>query len=175
MQHPFTRLWRAMPDTSRRTRRLWVVLAFTGYPLLNIGYATLVVPGRIPSTIWAPIAIILFTATLAGVVAIYGFARDRASMTADLDERQQRVRDQAWIAAYGALTAVVVLVLLLLAVLASTSGPVSIGMDVLTPVGIALGLYLPILPAATLAWSEPEEPREDADDPRRATAGTGGR
>ena len=161
MNHPFTALWRAMPEASRRTRRLWVVAAFGGYPLLNIGYATLVATGRISATLWAPIAILLFVFTLAGVVAIYGYARDRASMTAALDERERLVRDRAWIAAYGALTAVVVLVVLLLALLASTSGPVTIGMDVLTPVGIALGLYLPVLPAAALAWNEPDLPHDD--------------
>jgi hypothetical protein len=96
-------------------------------------------------------------------------------MTADLDERQQRVRDQAWIAAYGVLSTVVVAVVLLLAIVASTSGPVSIGMDVLTPVGIALGLYLPILPSATLAWSEPGEPGPETDDPRPAAASPGRR
>lgn len=175
MQSPFARLWKAMPAATRRTRRLWVVLAFAGYPLLNIGYASLVVPGRISSAIWAPIAVLLFAATLAGVVAIYGYARDRASMNADLDERQQRIRDQAWIAAYGVLTAIVVIVVLILAVVVSTSGPVLIGMDVLTPVGIALGLYLPILPAATLAWSEPDGLRDEPDVTRPAAAGPVGR
>lgn len=175
MQNPVTLLWRSMPDATRRTRRIWVILAFAGFPLLNLGYATLVATGRLSSTLWAPIAIALFAATLAGVVAIYGYARDRASMSADLDERQQRVRDQAWIAAYGVLSTVVVAVVLLLAIVASTSGPVSIGMDVLTPVGIALGLYLPILPSATLAWSEPGEPGPEADDPRPAAASPGRR
>ena len=160
MQHPLTALWRAMPQAKRRTRRLWVIAAFAGYPLLNVGYMTLVATGRLSSTVWAPVAIALFSLTLAGVVAIYGYARDRASMTAALDERQQRVRDQAWIAAYAVLTSVLVLTLLVLAVAASTSGPVSIGMDVLTPIGIALGLYLPVLPGATLAWSEPDAPVE---------------
>jgi hypothetical protein len=161
MVHPLTALWRAMPEASRRTRRLWVVAAFAGYPLLNLGYATLVVTGRLSSSLWAPVAILLFASTLAGVVAIYGYARDRASMTAPLDEREQHVRDQAWIAAYGILTAVVVLTVLVLALVTSTSGPVTIGMDVLTPVGIALGLYLPVLPAAALAWSEPDAPLDD--------------
>ncbi len=175
MPHPFARLWRAMPDATRRTRRFWVILAFVGYPLMNVGYATLVASGRISTTVWAPIAILLFSATLAGVVAIYGYARDRASMDADLDERQQRVRDQAWIAAYGVLTTVVVVVTLWLVVLVSFNGPVSIGMDVLTPVGIALGLYLPILPAATLAWSEPETLRDEPDVARPAADGSAGR
>jgi len=163
MQHPLTALWRAMPGASRSTRRAWVVAAFAGFPLLQIGYPVLVASNRVPQLVWAPIAVLLFSATLAGVVAIHGFARDRASMTADLDERQRVVRDQAWIGAYGVLTAVVVLVTGLLAVFASTSGPVTIGMDALTPIGIGLGLYLPVLPSAALAWSEPDLPNELAE------------
>ena len=172
MQTPWHRLWRAMPNASRRTRRLWVIAALTGYPLMTVGYALLVPTGRASSVLWAPIAIALFTATLAGVVAIYGYARDRASMTADLDERQQRVRDQAWIAAYGLLSAVVVAIVLFLALIASFGGPVTIGMDVLGPVGICLGLYLPILPSAMLAWSDPDLPLDEEEmAPAVGTAG----
>lgn len=161
MQHPLTGLWRAMPMATQRTRRLWVVAAFSGYPLLNVGYAGLVATGRLSSSLWAPIAIVLFTSTLAGVVAIYGYARDRASMTGDLDERERHVRDQAWIAAYGVLTTVLVLALAALAGLNLAYGPITVGMDVLTPVFVGLGLYVPVLPAAMLAWQEPDAPHDE--------------
>jgi hypothetical protein len=172
MSNPILGLWRAMPGASRRTRRIWVVLAFLGFPLLNVGYLGLVRTGWLSQTIWAPIAIALFAATLAGVVAIHGYARDRASMTADLDEREQRIRDEAWIRAYGFLSVVVVGAVAILALLASSSGPVTIGMDVIGPVALALGLYLPILPSATLAWAEPDLVRDDVDEPRAAPAGS---
>jgi len=172
MSNPALRLWRAIPGASRRTRRIWVVLAFAGFPLVNLGYLGLVQTGRLSQTVWAPIAIVLFAATLAGVFAIYGYARDRASMTADLDEREQRSRDEAWIGAYGFLSTVVVAGVAILVLIASGSGRVSIGMDVLTPVAIALGLYLPILPSAMLAWAEPDVASDDAEEPRPAPAGS---
>jgi len=170
MSNPVSRLWRAMPGASRRTRRIWVVLAFVGFPLVNVGYAALVEPGWLSRTIWAPIVIVLFGATLAGVFAIYGYARDRASMDAALDEREQRIRDQAWIHAYGFLSVVVVAVVAILALVTSFVGPVTIGMEVIGPVGISLALYLPILPSAMLAWTEPDIPADDADEPRQTTA-----
>jgi hypothetical protein len=172
MSNPVARLWRAMPGASRRTRRIWVVLAFLGFPLVNVGYAALVEPGWLSRTIWAPIVIVLFGATLVGVFAIYGYARDKASMDADLDEREQRIRDQAWIHAYGFLATVVVAVVAIIALITSTSGPVTIGMEVIGPVGISLALYLPILPSAMLAWTEPDVVGDDADDPRPAAAGS---
>ena len=163
MTNPVLRVWRALPGAPRRTRRIWVVDTFLGYPLLNVGYLVLVQPGRLPQPIWAPIAIVLFGATLIGVFAIYGYARDRASMDADLDERERLIRDQAWIRAYGFLSTVVVLAVGLLVVVAATAGPVTLGMDVLGPIAVGLGLYLPILPSAMLAWSEPDLVPDDAD------------
>lgn len=167
MTSPFVTFVRFMPRASRRVRRLLVLAAFLGYSLLNLGYAVLVVPNRLSSVAWAPIAIVLFSATLVGVVAIYGYARGRADMKADLDERQRHVRDQAWIHAYEILVVVVVGVISVLAVAASFNGPLTIGMDVLTPFIVGIGLYLPLLPSATLTWSEPDLPAE-ADEGRSA-------
>lgn len=156
MTSPFVTFVRFMPRASRRVRRLLVLAAFLGYPLVNLGYALLVLPNRLSSAAWAPIAIALFSMTLIGVVAIYGYARGRADMKADLDERQRHVRDQAWIHAYEILVVVVVGVIGLLAVAASFNGPVTIGMGELTPFIVGIGLYLPLLPSATLTWSEPD-------------------
>ena len=55
--------------------------------------------------------------------------------------------------------------------MASFVGPVTIGMDVLGPVAICLGLYLPILPSAMLAWSEPNESADDDAAPVVEAAG----
>jgi hypothetical protein len=137
---------------------------------VNVGYAALVEPGWLSRTIWAPIVIVLFGATLAGVFAIYGYARDRASMGADLDEREQRIRDQAWIHAYGFLSVIVVAVVGILALVTSTIGPITIGMDMIGPVGISLALYLPILPSAMLAWTEPDVATDELDEARPAAA-----
>jgi hypothetical protein len=85
-------------------------------------------------------------------------------MTTKLDERQRQVRDQAWIHAYGILIVAVTAVIGVLAVVASFVGPITIGMTELTPFIVAIGLYLPLLPSATLTWSEPDAPADaDAD------------
>ena len=158
MTSPFLTFVRSMPSASRRVRRMLVAAAFLGYPLLNLGYFALVAPGRLSSVTWAPVAILLFSATLIGVIGIYGYARGRADMKADLDERQRQVRDQAWIHAYGILITAVAIIVGALALVASFSGPVTIGMNELTPVIVGIGLYLPLLPSATLTWSEPDLP-----------------
>ena len=94
MESPFVTFVRFMPRASRRLRRSLVAAAFLGFPLVNVGYLTLVAPGRLASAAWAPVSIALFAATLIGVVAIYGYARGRADMKADLDERQRQVLRQ---------------------------------------------------------------------------------
>lgn len=165
MPSPLVTFVRFMPRASRRVRRAFVAAAFLGYPLLNLGYATLVAPGRIPSAPWAPIAIGLFSATLIGVVGIYGYARGRADMKSDLDERQRQVRDQTWIHAYELLVLVVSLVVGALAIATSLGGPLTVGMDELLPFIVAIGLYLPLLPSATLTWSEPDPPADADDEP----------
>jgi hypothetical protein len=163
MTSPFVTFVRSLPTASRRVRRLLVGAAFLGYPLMNVGYFTLVAPGRLSSVAWAPIAIVLFGATLVGVAGIYGYARGRADMRPDLDERQRHVRDQAWIHAYEIVIAVVTIVVGTLAIAASFNGPLTIGMDELTPFIIGIGLYLPLLPSATLTWSEPDPPLDPED------------
>lgn len=161
MTSPFVAFVRLMPTASRRVRRLLVAAAFLGFPLQSVGYAALMAPGRVPLSVWAPLSVILFGATLVGVVGIYGYARGRADMKAELDERQRQIRDQAWILAYGLITTVVTIAIAILTLAASFNGPVTIGMNELTPIVVALGLYLPILPSATLAWSEPDAPNDD--------------
>jgi hypothetical protein len=163
MESPFVTFVRSMPRASRRLRRSLVVAAFLGFPLVNLGYAVLVAPGRLASAVWAPIAIALFSATLIGVVGIYGYARGRADMKAELDERQGQVRDQAWIHAYELLVLVVVAAIGALALVTSFGSPVSVGMGELTPVIVGIGLYLPLLPSATLTWSEPDLPADPED------------
>jgi hypothetical protein len=163
MSNPPVTLIRRMAVASRRTRRLLVVAAFLGYPFLQAGYLTLVAPGRLSNVVWAPLAIALFAVTLVGVVGIYAYARGRADMNADLDERQRHLRDQAWIVAYGIVTTVAALLLAALALITSFNGPITIGMGDLVPFLIGFGLYLPLLPSAALTWTEPDPPAEGDD------------
>jgi hypothetical protein len=84
-------------------------------------------------------------------------------MRANLDERQRQVRDQAWIHAYELLVVVIGGAMAALALVTSFGSPVTVGMGELTPVIVGIGLYLPLLPSATLTWSEPDLPADLED------------
>jgi hypothetical protein len=155
-------LYQRLPSLRRRQRRIAVVGAFVGFPLLNIGYVTLVANGVIPTAIWGPIAIALFAVTIVGLLAIYGWGQGRISDRRDeLDERQRAMLDRALIAGYGALTTAIVALLGVMALYLSFVGPITIDMTGLTPWVIAVALYVPFLPFAALAWIEEDAPLDD--------------
>ena len=157
-------VFQRLPSLRQRERRIAVVGAFAGFPLLNLGYTAFVANGILPTAIWGPTAIALFAITIVGVVAIYGWGQGRMTERRDqLDERQRAMVDRALIAGYGALTTAIVLILGALALYLSFVGPITIDMTGLTPWIIAVALYVPFLPFAALAWIEPDAPT-DADD-----------
>jgi hypothetical protein len=156
-----TALYQRLPSMRQRSRRITVVAAFAGYPLLFIGYSTIVATGMLSNTIWAPIAIALFAITLVGVFAIYGYGQGRMNERDRLDERQRAMVDQALVASYGALTTLIVAISGILALSLSFAGPIVLDMGVLTPWLIAIGLYVPFLPFAALAWIEPDAQADD--------------
>lgn len=92
MVNPIYVAYHHLPDAPRRTRRTLALLAFIGIPLQYLGYVTLVANGLLAPALWAPISVALFAMTLIGYVGVVGFARGRAEMSADLDERQSQVR-----------------------------------------------------------------------------------
>lgn len=153
-------LYRRLPAMRRRSRRIAVVAAFTGFPLLLIGYEVLVATGRLSSVVWGPIAFALFAATLVGAVAIYGYGQDRMDRDR-LDERERRMVDQALVVSYAVLTTVIVAIAGILAAYLSFVGPLTIDMGTLAPWFVAIGLYVPLLPFAALAWIEPDAPADD--------------
>jgi hypothetical protein len=155
-------IYRRLPSLGRRARRLLVVGAFAGYPLLQLGYYLLVAPGRLSQAIWAPIAIVLFSISLIGVFAIYGYGQGRIGEARGqvLDERQRALRGQALVTSYGIATTVIGLGIAAVALIA-LQGPITIGFAEMVPVVIGVGLYLPFLPFASLAWIEPDAPADD--------------
>ena len=164
--------YRRLPTLSRRSRRLAVVAAFAGYPLLQVGYATLVAQGRLATAAWAPIAVALFGATLAGVFVVYGYSRERMEpawfpffQTAardrwPLDERQRSMHDRALVVSYRILTLAVGLTIGAAAGVA-TNEPIVIDFPALLPFIVVFALYVPFLPFAVLAWIEADLPVDD--------------
>ena len=145
MVTPIT-LYQQLPSLRQRDRRVAVVAAFAGFPLLNVGYAALVVTGIVPTAIWAPVAVALFAITIVGVVAIYGWGQGRIDRapTSSTNGSGAMV-DRAFIAGYGVLTTAdrrgprASLALYL-----SFIGPITIDMTTLTPWVIAVGAVRPI-------------------------------
>jgi len=162
MASPVLTMFRRIPSSRRRSRRLAVIAAFTGFPLQILGYETLVAPGRLSTIIWGPITVVLFGATVIGALAIYAFGQGRMGDRSRLDERQRAMNERALAASYGVMTVVVTVVLGVVWMAAAFVGPVVIQMDATAlSVAVAVGLYLPLLPFASLAWIEPDAPADD--------------
>lgn len=159
MASPST-LFRRLPDLRQRSRRIAVIAAYVGYPLQILGYTLLVQPGRIPNVIWAPASIVLFGASVIGLVVVAGYAQGRFDKRDAFDERQRSMVDGALIVAYGVLTTVIVLFVGGLALYASFVGPITIDMSALSPWLLAVAIYVPFLPLAALAWIEPDAPSD---------------
>ena len=160
MARPAT-FFRRLPSLSRRARRVAVTAAFGGYPLMQLGYTYLRATERIPAPVWAPIAIALISATVVGMVVVYGYSQGRTGRDRALDERQRAMVDKALVVSYGVVTAVVAVALGIVAVWLSFNGPITFGMGELVPFLIAIGIYVPLLPFAALAWIEPDVPVDD--------------
>lgn len=169
-------VYRGLPSLGRDRRRLAVIAAFAGYPLLQVGYATFVAPGGVASglfgAVWAPIAVGLFALTLAGVFVVYAYARERmapawfpffgtaASHRNPLDERQRSMHDRALVISYRILTIAVGLTIGAAAGVASNE-PIVIDFPALIPFIVVFALYVPFLPFAVLAWIEEDAPEDD--------------
>ena len=149
----------------RRTRRWLVLETIVAYPLVVVGYASLVATGRMPAGLWAPIAIVLMAGFVSGLVVVYTYAGGRADpRNPELDERQRRLAIEAWALSFAALTWFLVIVAVAWALWVTFVGPVLVGPELLLPVAIGVGVYLPLLPLAALTWIEPDAPAEETDD-----------
>src|SRR5262245_64999513 len=155
-----------LPFLDQKRRRSPVIAALTGYPLVVLGYAGLVATGVLSTTVWGPIVVVLFAITIVGIVTLYGYGRGKTGDAGPLDERERAMLDRALVLGYGAVTALVVFVVGGFAIYASLVGPITITMNELGPVVLAIALYLPLLPVAVLAWIEPDVPADDSAEPR---------
>jgi hypothetical protein len=155
-------LYRRLPTMRQRSRRIAVIAAVAGFPLVLVGYTVLVESDVLSVALWAPIAIALFATTLLGVLAVYGYGHGRMDDRDRLDERQRIMIDRALVVSYSVLTTAIVAVSGWLAFYLAIVGTLQLDMGVLTPWFIAIGLYVPFLPFASLAWIEPDAPADDA-------------
>jgi hypothetical protein len=155
-------LFRRLPGLDQRSRRIAVIASFFGYPVQIVGYSLIAAAGGVPGVAWGLTSIALFALTIVGTIAIYGYGQGRIDARKQLDERQRSMVDRAMILSYGVLTTVIVALGGLLAIYLSFVGPLEIEMSALTPWFIAIGLYVPFLPFAALAWIESDPPADDA-------------
>src|SRR5262245_37384184 len=153
-----------LPFLDQKRRRLVVIAAFTGYPLVVLGYAGLVATGVLSTAVWGPIVVVLFAITIVGIVTLYGYGRGKTGDAGPLDERERAMLDRALVLGYGAVITFAVVSLAAMALYLSFVGPITITMDGLTPVVIGVALYLPLLPFAALAWIEPDAPPDDGPE-----------
>ena len=142
---------------SQRSRRLIAVVTMLGLPAMFV-WSALWQRTSVPAVLWGPGTFLLIGATLVGAFVLYRFVRDRADMPGPrLDERERQLRDRAWILSYEVLALVVVL--LGVAVVVPVLGfgaPITIDASIAGAVALCLGVLLPLLPAACLAWLEPD-------------------
>ena len=111
---------------------------------------------------WAVVTVILFAATLVGMVGIYGYGQGRMGARDHLDERQRLMVDQALVRAYAALTTVIVVIAGILAlVLSGSSGRSRWTCRSSRPGSSRSACTCRSLPFAALAWIEPDAPVDD--------------
>ncbi len=150
-------IFRALSRARRPIRRAMVLASFAGYPLLLLGYYTLVATGRLSQVIWAPIAVVLMSLTIFGLIGVYSFSRDRAQLDGPtLDERQRVLGLRAYALSYSVLMTAVWAVISPLALAIVFGGPVTITAEWVLPMIVSASVYLPAMPSAVLAWIEPD-------------------
>jgi len=152
---------RRIDRLSRRSRRIVSVATLLGLPAM-FAWSTFWMGTSVPTVVWGPISFVLIGATAVGSFALYRFVRGRADMPgAHLDERERQLRDRAWILSYQVLSAVVVAVAIALGIAVFVlDRPVTVDAALVNAVVLTVGVLLPVLPAAALAWIEPDAPAD---------------
>ncbi len=144
----------------RRVRRLIVMISLLGLPGMY-AWSAFWLTTSVPKLVWGPISFLLIAATAGGALLLYLFVRDRADMRASLDERQRQLRDRAMVLSYQVLSAVVILAVAIVAVAVLGVGRVvTLDGAVVGGAAISVGVLIPLLPTAALAWIEPDAPAE---------------
>lgn len=146
---------------SQRTRRLLAVGTLVGLPGMY-AWSSLWQATSVPTIAWGWVSFVLIGMTAVGSLVLYRYVRDRAEWSSrGLDERQQQLRDRALVLSYGVLATVVVFGIGAIAVLVLGMGQrVSLDGSLVSAAAICIGVLIPVLPVAALAWIEPDPPEE---------------
>ena len=144
---------------SHRTRRILAMATLLGLPAMY-AWSAFWMSTTAPSYLWGPVSFVLIGVTAGGALLLYRFARDRADLSGTrLDERERQLRDRAWILSYEILAVVVVGIVAAIAIEVLAFGrTVAVDAPVATAAALCLGVLLPVLPAAALAWIQPDAP-----------------
>jgi len=146
---------------SQRTRRVVAVATLLGLPGMY-AWSSFWMSTSVPNILWGPFSFVMIGITLVGAFVLYRFIRDRADMPgASLDERERQLRDRAWILSYQVLACVVVFFVAAVAIAVLGFGrTVTLDASIASAAAISIGVLLPLLPAAALAWIEPDAPAD---------------
>jgi hypothetical protein len=147
---------------SQRRRRVLAVATLAGLPAMFV-WSTFWMGTSVPNVAWGPISFVLIGMTVVGSFVLYRYVRDRADMPGRrLDERERELRDRAWILSYQVLSAVVVAAVIVIGIAVFVLGrAVTLDAGLVNAIVLSVAVLLPILPAAALAWIEPD-PVEEA-------------
>jgi uncharacterized membrane protein len=138
-------------------RRVIAVATLLGMPAM-FAWSTYWQGTTAPSILWGPVTFLLLGTTIVGALVLYLYVRNRADMPGNgLDERERQLRDRAWILSYQVLSAVVTVAIIGagLAVFVF-GGTLVIDAAVVNMLVLCVAVLLPVLPAAALAWIEPD-------------------
>lgn len=116
----------------------------------------------VPKLVWGPVTFALIGMTVVGSFVLYRFVQGRADMPGrGLDERQQHLRDQAWILSYEILAGAVILAVVVTAIEVLGFGhAIALDGNLMGAAAISVGVLIPILPVAALAAIEPDPPAD---------------
>jgi hypothetical protein len=144
---------------SQRSRRFIAVATLLGLPGM-FAWSQFWLGTSAPSVLWGPISFVLIGITIVGSFILYRYVRHRADMPgAGLDERERQLRDRAWILSYKVLSLVVIVAIVVAGLMVFLlDQTIVIDATLVNALVLCVAVLLPVLPAAALAWIEPDMP-----------------
>ena len=138
----------------QRTRRVIALGTMLGLPGSYAWYAFWS-GTTLPKAVWGPFSFVLILVSAIGAIFLYGWA----GRSQRLDERERKLRDQAWVLSYVVLAiGVVVAFVVASIVVLGLDRTIVIDARLMSGAAVIFGVLVPVLPAAALAWLEPDPP-----------------